>query len=944
MKKKLLILFISLGVCFSFLNNTVYSQEKGEIKGKIKDEKGEDVIGANIVLSGTKYGANSNVDGKFLIKNVPVGNYTLLIRFVGYRQEIRKITVNNNETIDLDIKLIPSAVQMSEVVSTGQGAAIEKKKLPTTIETLSLREIQNSNAPSLDQLLQGQIPGLLSYVPSGMPGTGARMQTRGIKSALLSSNPVIYVDGVKVDIGSAFRLEENTGGRVSSSFSDLVIGDIEKVEVIKGGAASTLYGSEAANGVIQIFTKRGLSGGVIPGAPKWRFGVTSGTDVPELTYTKSQLAKDMFYRESFYQGYRLGVIGGNDMLSFNVSGSMNDNNGIVVKDKIKDKTYNFFTGIRAVIAERSDMQISANYTRKEFGGEYNSNTIFSPLGAFEESMEMQDSGNRDSLLNLYLLPKFSEVVNRFIYSTNINYSPYDFWLNKFTIGLDYRKNEQRIFAPKESESIVVQDGGFLHRSDREFLTLTLNYAGSIKLPEFGPVTQTISFGAQGFRVEDRESQATGDNFAIPGTEDLDNASVIAAAESNRQLFSGGVYFQDQVSLFDNIFLDFGVRFDGNSTFGKDIGIQTYPKAGIAYSISDESYYPEMLKQYLGSFKLRASWGVTGNFPPPFTRDRTYTSTAYLDNAGLNFGNPGDKKLKPEKTYSYDLGFDAGLWDDRISLEFSYFNQATKDALFAVPIDPASGFLSQQRNIGEISNKGIELSLKANVLQIEDVDISIRASLATLENKVVSMGGSPAFSIAGFSFAPMRIMEGYPIGVWRVNVPIKESDGTYAGNYTANVYMGNPLPKQTGSFGIDAVLFKNLSISAFAEFAFGHTIQNLQTILRYLNGWEDAAAAIPASTNPAKQYSYATAASVFLEKADWIKVRDITVRYAMPNLLFRGVNFLFSVRNLTAFGVKSGVDPEQSWNIAAGQSLQVGGLGGAIISPPKQFRFTVEVNI
>jgi TonB-dependent starch-binding outer membrane protein SusC len=944
MKKKLLILFIALGVCFSFLANFVYSQEKGEIKGKIKDEKGEDVIGANIVLSGTKFGANSNVDGRFIIKNIPASEYTLIVRYVGYKQDIRKIILKKDESLTLDITLQTSAVQMNEVVSTGQGAAIEKKKLPTTIETLSLREIETNASPSIDQLLQGTIPGLLSYVPSGLPGTGARMSTRGIKSALLSSNPVIYIDGVKVDIGSAFRLQEDNGGMVSSAFSDLVIGDIERIEVIKGGAASTLYGSEAANGVIQIFTKRGLSGGVMPGAPKWKFSVTSGSDVPELRFTKDQLTKDKYYRDSYYQGYKMNVIGGNDRISFNLSGSMNYNNGVVVQDKLKDRVYNLFSGMRAVLGERSDIQVSANYVRKDYAGTYVSNAIFSPLGAFEQGTTFQDSSNPDSLINLYFLPKITTSVNRFIYSTNINYSPFDFWLNKFTFGVDYRKNEERAFAPKESEAIVVQEGGYLHRSDRENMTITMNYTGSLKLPDLGPVTQTLSLGAQGFRVEDRESQATGDNFAIPGTEDFDNASIISAQESNRQIFSGGVYMQDQITAFDNIFVDLGIRFDGNSTFGKDIGIQTYPKAGIAYAVSDESYYPEFIKEYMGSFKLRGSWGMTGNFPPPFTRDRTYSSTSFFDNAALNFLNPGDKDLKPEKTSSIEFGFDAGFWDDRVSLEFSYFDQTTKDALFSVPSDPASGFLAQYKNIGEISNKGIELSLKADILQMKNVDLAIHASLATLKNKVVSMGGSSAFSIAGFSFAPMRVMEGYPIGVWRLNVPIKEANGTYAGNYTPNVYMGNPLPKETGSFGLDLTLFKNLSISGYCEFAFGHNILNLLTILRYLNGCPDAASAIPVSTNPAKQYSYATAASVFLEKADWIKLRDITVRYAIPDILFRGITLVLSCRNLTMFGIKSGVDPEQSWNTVAGQNLQVGGLGGECVSAPKQIRFTIEVNL
>jgi TonB-dependent SusC/RagA subfamily outer membrane receptor len=939
--------FLSLALFSSLIcSNLLAQQNTGEIHGKVQDvQRGEPLIGANVILSGTIMGGNTDLEGNYSIKKVPEGQYTIIVRFVSYKQESRQISVKAGEIITFDFNLTPSAVQMNEVVVTGQGAAIEKRKLPATVETISLREIETTPANSIDVLLQGRIPGMLSLLPSGIPGTGARIQTRGIKSALSSSTPVIYVDGVRVDNGDNYRLEEGVGGQVTSSLADLVIGDIEKVEVIKGGAASTLYGSEAANGVIQIFTKRGLSGGVVPGAPKWRFGFTSGSDLPELKFTHEQITKDKFYRSSFYQGYKMNVVGGTELMSYNITGNMSENTGIVVKDQLKEKTYNLFTGLRAVLGERSDLQVSANYVRHDFGFQYNDNIIWSPLGQLEESAVFwpEYCDNPDSLLNLYLLPKITNNVNRFILTTNVNYSPFNAWTNKFTIGLDYRKNERRIFAPREAQDIVMQEGGFLHRNDREYLSLTLGFNSSYKLPTLGPLDQTVSLGIQGFRVEDRETYTNGDNFAMPGTEDLGNTAKVDCDESNRQLFNGGFFLQDQVGIFDRIFLDVGFRYDINSTFGKDIGAQAYPKAGIAYNISDETFYPDFLKPYLGSLKLRASIGQTGNFPPPFTRDKSYNAIRFKNEAGMNFGNPGDPTLKPEKTTSIDAGFDAGFWDDRISVEFNYFSQTTKDALFSVAMDPTTGFGAQQRNVGEITNKGVEVTLRANVINTSDFELELRASLATLENKVVSLGGNAGFTIGGFTFAPLRVEEGYPVGVWRCNVPILEADGTYKGNYTTNVLMGNPLPKQSGSFAIDMKIFKNLSINALAEFALGHYIQDVLTILRNLNGYPDAAAALPASTDPAKPYNFQTASSVWIQKANWIKVREISARYRLPDLLFNGINLTLSIRNPFIFGVKTAVDPEQSWNRSA-RGLEVGGIAGDVISAPKSIRLGIEINI
>jgi len=942
----------------ALVSSLALTQATGVVRGAVKDaERGEALIGANVVLTGTTLGAVTDVEGNYVVRNVPEGTYTVSVRYVGYKGQTKEAAVKANASATVDFALAVTAVQMDEVVVTGQGAAIEKRRLPTTVETLSSKDIQLAPVKSVDQLLQGRIPGLMSFAPGGAPGTGTRMITRGVKAALNGTTPVIYVDGVRVDNNPQGRLASATGGQISSSLADLVVGEIDRVEVIKGGAAATLYGSEAANGVIQIFTKKGS-----PGASRWNVNVTQGYDSPYLKDTWSDYTKTKYYQTGAFQSYRVGVDGGTENLTYTVSGKLSQNTGVSVKNQLDDKLYNISSGIRALLGEKGSVEASASYTRNRFGKQFNDNSSAGVISSLEieGTMEPQKTSNPDSVLNAYLLPELNETVNRWIASTNFNYNPYTWWQNRFTIGVDYRKSESRQFASIEAGPVVGTTGGYLDRSDREYITVTAAYNAIFALPDFGPVSQRITVGAQAFRVNDREIQGNGSAFKIPGTKDFDNASIITANESNVELFSYGYIFQDQLGVGNTLFLDFGLRIDGNTTFGTNVPAQVYPKVGAAYNISDEEFYPSDFKSIVSNLKLRASYGQTGLFPPPGTRDRSYVSNAYTYNAvadaGINFGNPGNKDLKPEKTSSYDAGFDMGLFDDKVSLEFSYFKQVTKDSRFSVTQDLASGFLTfKSVNIGEIQNSGIELSLRSNIFDSEDFQFNMRAAYSTNDNTVTSMGGAAEFSVAGFSFAPEQVKEGSPVGIIRVSQPRLEANGKYEGNVDL-VYLGGPTPTQIFSLGFDMVISKDLTISALAEGAFGHYVLNQSFSRREVNAlgalvgnlpgtgngiYRDILDKIPINSLTGQYYSRNAASSVLAERGDWIKMREISARYRVPREWLGNVYLTASVRNPFVIMKKAtNVDPESSF--IPSRTIELGGIVGATVQAPIQWRFGIDV--
>ncbi|NIV93141.1 TonB-dependent receptor [candidate division KSB1 bacterium] len=926
-----------------------FAQGTGTVVGLVTDDAtGEPLPGANLVVKGTNLGGATGIDGTYLVKNVPPGSYTLVASFIGYKDAEAGVVVRSGEQATVDFQLKVSALQMDEVVVTGTGSEIKKKELTTPITTISTKEIEAAPVENVFQLLNGRVAGAKVNVNTGLPGTGARLRTRGVTSANVSQTPVIYVDGVRVDTDDNFRLGNlvtATGGPASSALSDIFVDEIERVEVTKGGAASTLFGSEAASGVIQIFTKKGRAGPV-----RWRFKSEQGFDAPDEQFIITDFLRDHVLRTGYFQSYIVGVEGGSEFMTYNVNFRLKDEENPM--PTVGNTTYTGRVGLRAFLSEKTQVDVSLSATRDQFGRVVSDNggpasivtsveSNSRPVKFDEETLQDPEAfeaalAYRDAVFSA----DFDEFVNRYTFGTTVNYRPLSIFNNRLTLGVDFRKNENRQFVPFGSDPVVwgTNADGAIFRSDRENLILTLNYAGSISYPSEGAVTSTFTFGAQGFREEDRESAVSATSLGLPGNEDFDNAANITAFESNRQLFNGGIFFNEQLGLWDRLFLNLGVRFDGNSAFGDEVGLQTYPKAGIAYTISEQGFWKNsFLPSFWDDLKFRASFGRTGKFPDPFVKDRTFAQGSFLQQVSVNFNNAGDPDLGPETTETFDFGFDAAFLDNRLGLEFTYFSETTEDALFTVPNQPNSGFPAQLRNVGEIENKGIELALNATLISSRKVHWTFGLTYTTLDNEVTSIGGAQPFSIGGFAFLPQRVEEGHPVGVFRTNVP--QEDGTFE-----TILEKSPLPTKSGSIFTTLQLFRKFSLSLLGDWQTGGYILNTGGVLRFFAGEEPHASLVP------EGFSFTTASDVFMEDSDFFKLREISARYELGNLGFRRIQNLVltaSVRNVftidnTRF---SDLDPELNGvRAVGGTGIDVGGINFFTLSPPRQFRFGVEVGL
>ncbi|MDX2127880.1 MAG: TonB-dependent receptor [Chloroherpetonaceae bacterium] len=935
-------------------STSVMAQGVGEITGVVSDASDkEKLIGAQISLLDTKTGTVTNAQGRFYLRRVKTGDYIVIAKYVGYKPQTKNVTVTEDKSVTVDFELVPTAVQASEVIVTGTGAATEKKKLSAPVQSINAERLNNITVQSIDQLLQGQVAGVSVGFASGLPGTGSRIQSRGVKSVAANSTPVFYVDNVRVDAGDNFGV--GTGGTVSSSLAQLITGEVDRVEVALGGSAATLYGTQAGNGVTQIFTKKGT-----PGTPTLKIVGTLGADNPETKFVQEDVTRNLLFQTGFFQQYTANLNGGAETFTYNFSAMSRNSTGFIVRNQARDELYNLAFAARAILSDKLEAEFSTSFIRNSFDRFNQGNNIFAPLGAMEtgsqfRSRNLNSNGtdNPDSLLAIWMTPDYDENVNRIITSLTFNYNPYNWFSHRLTVGLDYNKRESRFLTPIEASiafgSTVL---GSIVRSDREFFQPIVNYSGSVSLPELDELSASINFGGEAFRQEVRVITGSGQNLAA-GTQTFNQAGIVTGSEGVAALFFGGGFAELRGTLLKNIFFDGGIRLDVSSAFGKEVSVIPLFRGGVATVLSDFQFYPEDIKPYVPYFKLRAALGQSGNFPAPFLRDRTYAAPSFLGSAAITFAGAGNPDVKPEIINSLEFGLDLGLWEDRLEFNATYSTTSTIDGLFSVPNDPVTGFGLIQRNIGEVLNNVWEFSLSGSIYKDSDFELKGRLNFTLVENNIPDIGQIggrpiPEFAVGGFAFSGLFIANQRSIGAIRANRLAQEADGTYRGRFIANQFNGaQSIPTRFGSVGFDAIIMKDLTISALLEYSWGNALVNTQQVLRIANGYLDALSTVPgfvsltqnSVTNPS---SFANYGSFFVEDARWVKLRDITIRYNEP-FGMSGLNLAFAIRNPFIISTSAtGVDPELNW-ARAGGALDLGATGGANLSAARQIRFTIGYN-
>ncbi|AUP77590.1 TonB-dependent receptor plug domain-containing protein [Flavivirga eckloniae] len=928
MKKKfssVLTLLLALAVQLAF------AQDK-TISGTVIDDSGLPLPGTTILVKGTSSGTAADFDGKYSIKANE--GATLVFSFVGYLT--KEVTVGVSNMVNVTMKEDSQALE--EVIVTGQGSGIQRRKLSTTVDVLSEKEIDRLPATQIDQLLQSTTPSAQIRLSSGQPGTASIIRTRGPISANSSSTPVIIVDGVRVDnLNSNPDRGIGTGGADVSALADIPTESIERIEYIKGGAATTLYGADAANGVIQIITKKGKTG-VARVFFESRLGVISATK----DYLKYKRTSEAIFEPGIIQQYKIGINGGSEKITYNFGGSL-----------YKDDSYNdlneqirrsFSFGFGAQITDKFKYQGSFSYVGFDSNLDFNANTSFSRFSAFEgggrgnldELSEAEWIEERDRARKIGSLVDVSSVTNRITASNKFIYDFNESFQANATVGIDTRSTVQEendtnallIAIDSEPEGTTDQ-ASFIRVLRNSFIvTADLNFTHRAEINDFSFVT---ILGGQFFRTTDRQTRVVGSG-GVDGTKSINTFPTITASDFILENANYGLYFLENVGVYNVAFLEFGGRLDKNTSAGDNTSALFLPKMGVTYNISDHDFYKRSnLHNIVSNIKLRANYGEATNFAEPFSQDKTFGLESFLGAPAFRFDQPGNKDLISETVKTTEFGFELGFLNNRFNISATRYKAITEDALFTPTQPPSSGLLNQVQNIGEIENTGWEFALKTNILQTENHNLNISASYNTNDNLVKSTGGAAPFIVGGFNVVGSWVEEGKSLGYLRGTVAAPNGDGTYT--FTPNSVLGKTFAPNFGSFGLNYT-WKDFNFFTTGDYQFGGKSIELSFLLRHRRKVDNTG--IPedlvGTTSPFDYVNY------FTFDSDFVKIRNIGVSYNFGDKLkiFTNVSFGITVTNPFNW-VAGSFDPETTGSGIGNQNgFSSGGFAFGTESPPRTF--------
>ncbi|HUQ18362.1 MAG TPA: SusC/RagA family TonB-linked outer membrane protein [Gemmatimonadaceae bacterium] len=812
--------FFGVAALCTGLSSPLAAQATGIIRGRVIDAGTQrPVDAAQVTIAGTGLRAVTNASGEFTISGAPAGSRDVSVRRIGYSRAAKTVTIQSGATVTADFSISVAASQLDAVVITGTGGAVEKRTLGNSITTVNAAEITDRNTvTNVTEVLQGKTPGVTILPGSGAPGTAGEIRIRGA-SSLAGYKPVVFVDGVRYNIDDLGGFSATGGGtaglaqssQVTSALNNLNPNDIESIEVVKGPAAATLYGAEAANGVIQIITKKGTKG---VQSLKWSFRGERGTDkwalIPEDNYTFCDAAKQALVNaagEKTWPGCQgvaantvitdnplvrdpgairtadlsrtaMSLRGGGDRYSYYLSGDRVSEQGVFFNSDNSQTSARSNFGFSPT--DKLDFQVNVNWQdgrlRLPIQDESANGLLLSarrgrpgllrPAGLEGWGVIGPAQANR--------YKNFTRT-QRLTASTTANFNPFRWMQNRLTLGFDNTDVEAQIlFLPGDidvSQDPDAASGANLRRNPLRRI-VTIDYAGTLLWSPSAAFDLTTKFGSQVIADKSERLDATGIGIGAVDVTLVNLLQRTTGGEAFTENNSVGYYAQEQVGWQNRLFLTGAVRADDHSSFGTNFDLIIFPKVSLAYVLSEEPRFRGLLNSMkVNSLKLRGAWGQAGRAPTAYSAPQTYTvdrvTIGNTTQSALRTSGYGNPDLKPERGVETELGFDMGFLSERMGIDFTYYNKRTKDMLQSISIPASTGFISSRlANLGEVSNKGFEIALFGTPVRIGSSAWDTRISLATNKNELVTFNvpGKILETPSGQAYGSVQQHRvGYPLG-------------------------------------------------------------------------------------------------------------------------------------------------------------------------------------
>ena len=902
----------------------------GALRGTVTNAaSGVPLANAQISIVGTTNGGITNGSGAFAISAVPAGNQLVRVRLIGYKPTEKAVTVTAGGTTNVNIVLDVSAVSLDEMVVTGTAGSARKREVGNSIGQIKASDLPEVPT-NLSNMLSGRLAGVTVGGGVGNAGSGSAIRLRGTTSVSLTNQPLVFIDGVRTRSDEYPRNGIFTGttqrgaNSYASPLNDINPDDIDRIEVVKGAAAATLYGTDAAAGVIQIFTKRGAAG-----AARWtvRFnsGVSSlqkfGTDSVPLLYM------DPFLRNSGggsvpgldnyagRYGSAVQVSGGSgDNLKYLLSTSVDNTDGVLPNDK--DRKYQVRANFDFQPAKKLAVNWSSAYTNNLIDQTPAGNNAQGlTLNAFRRDRNYFGKADPDTIRQV-LAQQLHSTIDRLIMGMTGTWTPVTRLSSRLTLGFDRAALENRNVRPFGFPAAPL---GVIQNQRWSNSTLSVDWANNYEFGLGKDLRITASAGTQYVSSLVSDVVALSENFATPSDPSVASGAIKNADENRLRVITGGAFGTALFGFKNRYFVTVGGRLDGNSAFGKDFGFQFYPKISASWVMSDEAFWTPSF----GTLKLRGAFGSAGRAPTAFAAVRTYNQVGWGTATAVRPSNVGNPNLGPERTAEMEIGFDQTLFNDRTSIDFTYFKATTTDALFSVRSVPSLGFLANAlRNVGEMQKQGIEVALNQQIVSRQSFGLSAGLNVSTNNSKVISLGGAPSFSVGNSGW----VVQGKPAPVVRGRL-IRNADARgVAPDTVPNFDFGPSQPTRIISGNISIRGWRNITLSARGEYQGGAYIEegaSFNALSRSVlwptcfDAYKNIAATQPITARETLTCIPANVRTdMFIFKADFFKMRDISLTVPLGKLIPRTANstFVFSASNLLRrnFGMPL-FDPEMTNN-------------------------------
>lgn len=810
-------------VALAFGPVTATAQAQGAISGQVRDRVTQQPLSdVQVVIVGSQRGARSDAQGRYRIVNVAPGSYQVRALRLGYEAQVRPVTVGLGATATADFTLAATAARLDEVVVTATGESQRRRESGVTTARIDTSQVNMAAVQSLSDVLSSRAAGVSVQQAGGTTGGTSRIRIRGSNSINLSNDPLLIVDGVRVN-NNPNSTSIGVGGQAPSRFNDINPDEVENIEIIKGPAAAALYGTAASNGVIQITTKRGKAG-----KPRWTVNGEYGSirEQGEYPSNYTQIGTNLAgtaritncnldaqvrrtcvikadslistnpiqnlspFRDGWRSSYGASLSGGSDVSQYFLLGDFEREEGIYESNWLKK------INLRANVSSqpRSNVTVGFNsgYTSSRWRVPQNDNNVFGAISgaligkAFDCHRPSETatigfpndvSCGSDTLSRGYRTanhpgPRFMAVntrqdVEHFIGSGNATWQPVR-WLNLIgTAGYDMIDRHDNESLPQGAIQVFVPQGS--RTSNRAQIRTYTGNASGVATFNLAPSLRSVStVGAQWGREFFNRTDAYGETL-LPGTNSLSGTSTQrSVGESSSDIVTIGTILQERLEWRDKVYLSAGLRADKNSNFGVELPFVKYPSASISWVIGDEPFFPET--RLLGNLRLRAAYGQSGQRPDFRQADKYFDPVAVSvqgnDVSGVTIGGAGNADLKPERTKEYEFGFDANILNELVGVEFTRYAKQTNDALIGRRLPPSVGAtVTQLVNLGRVDNKGYEYRVTLNDFGTSQIRAGLSINGGVNDNEVVDLGEGITPIIFGLGGDTQRHQNGYPLGAY-----------------------------------------------------------------------------------------------------------------------------------------------------------------------------------